>query len=57
MQYGSFSQLPAVCYTIVELFFLCPGWHGDTSRIEGDLFSGFVLHALVAMAVGSSGRH
>jgi hypothetical protein len=45
MQYGSFSQLPADCDTIVALFFLCPGWHGDTSRMEGDLFSGFVLHA------------
>jgi hypothetical protein len=45
MRSGSFSQLPADCDTIVALFFLCPSWHGDTSRIEGDLFSGFVLHA------------
>jgi hypothetical protein len=36
---------PTDCDTIVALFFVCPGWHGDTSRIEGDLFSGFVLHA------------
>jgi hypothetical protein len=61
MQYGSFSQLPADCDTIDALFFLFPGCYGDTSRIEGDLFSGFVLHVPCSqdqkMAMGSAGRH